>query len=381
MNITSTFTLSYPETSGFDKTDIHFYKGEIDLPSLFFSTESNLSRLFVTDTTIASLPSMQAFCKYFEAEDIKALSVYKKNNDILLILGPGEAYKTMQSVLSIVKTALEANFTRNCLFIAIGGGVICDMTAFAASIFKRGVAVDFVPTTLLSMVDAAIGGKTGCDYEGFKNMVGSFWPAANLSVCSNFVLSLSAKEYISGLAEAIKTAFLFSEELLLLFKNENVAIMNRDAKILSKIIEICAKAKAAIVQEDPREKGRRAFLNLGHTFGHALEAVAGLGKISHGEAVAWGMSRAWDLSYNLGLCTLDFAEESKNILKTYGYDISARPVVLKEKGDSALPLLMEAMKKDKKNKSPDKIRMIVQKGLCQTLIQEVENNYIEEVLK
>ena len=284
-------------------------------------------------------------------------------------------------MLTIVRTALERNFTRNCTFVAIGGGVLSDMTAFAASIFKRGIKVEFVPTTVLSMVDASVGGKTGCDIEGFKNMIGSFWPASKLYVWSNFALSLPENEYISGLAEAIKTAFLFDKEMLRLFEEEKDAIMKRDSSVLEKIIGACVRAKAKIVQEDPRENGRRAFLNLGHTFGHALEAAAGLGCITHGEAVAWGIGRAADLSLLMGLCSKEFAKKTKDIIASYGYDSGQYPKVLSgEEKSLGIEKMLQAMKKDKKNTSLSQIRLTLQKGECDTIITTAKDSDIEQVL-
>ncbi|MCR5319408.1 MAG: 3-dehydroquinate synthase [Treponema sp.] len=387
------FILKYAEDSGFDKTCIYFYSGSPNLNKVFYSTsdgQSTQPRLFVTDTSIARLDSIKDFISLFECGEgasakgsgcLKEGSVLQYGNDYLLILGAGEKFKTIDSVLTIVRTALERNFTRNCTFVAIGGGVLSDMTAFAASIFKRGINVEFVPTTVLSMVDASVGGKTGCDIEGFKNMIGSFWPASKLYVWSNFALSLPENEYISGLAEAIKTAFLFDKEMLRLFEEEKDAILKRDSAVLEKIIGACVRAKAKIVQEDPREKGRRAFLNLGHTFGHALEAAAGLGCITHGEAVAWGIGRAADLSLLMGLCSKDFAKKTKDIIASYGYDSGEYPKVLSgEEKSLGIEKMLQAMKKDKKNTNLSQIRLTLQKGECDTIITTAKDSDIEQVL-
>ena len=387
------FILKYAEDSGFDKTCIYFYSGSPNLNKVFYSTSDGKDtqpRLFVTDTSIARLDSIKDFISLFECGEgtsakgsgcLKEGSVLQYGNDYLLILGAGEKFKTIDSVLTIVRTALERNFTRNCTFVAIGGGVLSDMTAFAASIFKRGINVEFVPTTVLSMVDASGGGKTGCDIEGFKNMIGSFWPASKLYVWSNFALSLPENEYISGLAEAIKTAFLFDKEMLKLFEEEKDAIIKRDSAVLEKIIGACVRAKAKIVQEDPRENGRRAFLNLGHTFGHALEAAAGLGCITHGEAVAWGIGRAADLSLLMGLCSKDFAKKTKDIIASYGYDSGEYPKVLSgEEKSLGIEKMLQAMKKDKKNTSLSQIRLTLQKGECDTIITTAKDSDIEQVL-
>ncbi|MEE0353611.1 MAG: 3-dehydroquinate synthase, partial [Treponema sp.] len=182
------FELLFPENSGFDKTDILFYSGKSDLCRLYLSAENKRNRLFVTDTNIA--PLCADFISHFtdeNANNIKAPSVFKKENDILCIIGAGEKFKTIENVLEIVRAALNSNFNRNCLFVAIGGGVLSDMTGFAASMFKRGVDVEFVPTTLLSDVDASIGGKTGCDFDSYKNMIGAFYPAKKIHIWSSFI--------------------------------------------------------------------------------------------------------------------------------------------------------------------------------------------------
>ncbi|MCH5290330.1 MAG: 3-dehydroquinate synthase [Treponema sp.] len=378
------FTLNYPSSSGFNKTDIFFYEGEPD-PAALLLLPARERRLFVTDSNVASLPAMHRFLEAFMQKKSflpqNATLLAQHNADVLLVLKAGEAFKTVESVLSIVQTALEENMGRQDVFVAIGGGVVTDMTGFAASIFKRGVKSDFVPTTLLAMVDAAVGGKTGCDFCGYKNMVGSFSPARTLHVWPRFVQSLPESEYSSGLAEALKTALLFSPELWQVFSEQKDSVSARNSAVLEQTISGCVSAKAAIVQEDLLEHGRRAFLNFGHTFGHALEAVAGMGTISHGAAVAWGMGRALDLSVQKSFCTESYATETKAVLERYGYDMAPIPSVLSGiKKTEAAQRLLEAMRKDKKNKSGDAFRVVVQGGLCKTFITEVDDSAILKVL-
>lgn len=382
----NTFAISYPHASGFKKTVIAFHSGTPDIASLFYQskqvgTSPITAHFFVTDKTIASLPSVAPFVSLFsKAHDAPSQNwTGTKGNDVLLILGAGESFKTMESVLAIEKTALFFNFDRHATFVAIGGGVICDMTGFAASIFKRGVSIRFIPTTLLAMVDASLGGKTGCDFEGYKNMVGAFWPATQLDVWSSFVQTLPEHEYRSGLAEAVKTALLFSKRLCFLFEKEHDRISKRDDEILSEIIFTCAKEKARVVEKDFREQNIRALLNYGHTFGHALESVAGLGKVTHGDAVAWGIGRALDLSCSLGKCDVSYVASTKAMLASYGWDMNAVPsAVANEKSPS---LLLQAMHKDKKNSSSTKIRVIMQTGLCRNVITEVDEAEILPVLQ
>ncbi len=367
-----TTELSYPDGSGFSKTDIRFFTGGADLASLYGTKDdTNLCRLFVTDETVAALPAVKDFMDRLRASPLP--------NDAMLVLGAGESYKTIESVLSIVRTALEHNFTRSSVFIGIGGGVVTDMTGFAASIFKRGVRVQFVPTTMLADVDAAIGGKTGCDFESYKNMIGAFYPAECIHIWPSFARSLSDREFRSGLAEAIKTAFLFSRELLDYMSVSRDALLKRDEDVLFRIISECTSAKAGVVHRDLKEKGERAFLNLGHSFGHALESVAGLGTVTHGEAVAWGMGRALDLSFALGECSGLFRDEGKALLASFGYDIGSLPAALRET-EGAAGKLLEAMRKDKKNASSTSVRVILQHYYCDSFIREVKDEDILSVL-
>lgn len=375
------FTIKYPKDSGFSSSQILFFKGEPDLVSLF---KDNLSkRFFVTDSNICELSPVKEFISCFDRTDFCAsetsntVALYRKDDSMLMVLKAGECFKTMQSVLEIVKAALDSNFDRNAVFTAIGGGVICDMTGFAASIFKRGAKLEFVPTTLLAMVDASLGGKTGCDFEGYKNMTGSFYPASRLYVWSSFVLTLNDREYISGLAEAIKTALLFSKKLYNAFSENKDDILARKEDILDFIITECVKAKAKIVEKDFREKGERALLNFGHTFGHALETVSGLGTISHGEAVAWGISRALACGVKKGITDLQYAEEAINLLTSYGYQTAPLPFCV-ENSDSTKTKLIECMHKDKKNNSPQ-IKLILQKNLCTNVIDTAEDTLIKTV--
>ena len=366
--------ISYPAIhSGTQNSEVFFIEGTPDLAKLFFSEPNEANdgrrRFFVTDSTVASLDCMKSFLESFNDE--------VHDRDILCVLGSGEKYKTIESVLRIVSEAVEAGFTRKDLFVGIGGGVISDITAFAASIFKRGAKVQFVPTTLLSMVDASIGGKTGCDYDNVKNIIGTFYPAEKLFFFPEFLKSLPENQYNSGLAEAFKTALLFDHDLYNTFKTQVAKINSRDTELLVDVIKKCAGAKAKIVEEDFTEQGVRAYLNLGHTFGHALEAVAGFGTITHGAAVAWGIGRAAELAYKNELCPSKYKDDILDILDFYGWD--NKPVPSCITGGAVGERLVSVMHKDKKNEN-DKIRIILQKGIGDTFIKEFDDKEILSVL-
>ena len=386
----TSFNISYPAIhNGTEKSEISILSGTPDLASLFFDSEccsDNNSgnnndnndcnndgakkRFFVTDATVASLECMAPFISKFDDG--------KYGNNYILILGSGEKYKTVESVLRIVTEAIEAGLSRKDVFVGIGGGVICDITAFAASIYKRGASVQFVPTTLLAMVDASIGGKTGCDYQNYKNIIGTFVPASKLFYFPEFVQYLSEEQYNSGLAEAFKTALICDKELYNIFKNKADEINSRDKVVLEEIIKHCVAAKASVVEKDFTEQNVRAFLNLGHTFGHAYESVAGLGTVTHGSAVAWGISRCVELAFKKDYCFERFRNEIFEILEKYNWETSPSPKAIL--GGGIGERLLSVMKKDKKNLT-EKVRIVLLKDVCDISIEEFEDSDILSVLK
>ena len=382
--------IAYPPVHpGTDRTFIRFYGGEPDLNSIFYSSEEENSpqRIFVTDTNVASLKQMQPFVNFFRGENYSQPKIENgfigtRGKDVLLILGSGEPFKTIESVLAICKAAIDSNAKRSAVFTGIGGGVITDMTAFAASIFKRGATCELVPTTLLSMVDAAIGGKTGCDFDSYKNMIGSFFPAQKIHIIPSFIQSLPENEYRSGMAEVVKTALLYSKELFEKLASKPEILQNRKDPLVEEMIKICVNAKAAVVEQDLTEKNIRMQLNLGHTFGHALETRAGLGKVSHGDAVAWGMARAAELSKKIGLCTENYVQTVKSALSSFGWETQPMHSALNGKFASekeAALSLFEAMKKDKKNAS-NKVRFVLQEDVGETVITEADEKDVLSVL-
>lgn len=374
------------------KSEIHFIQDKIDLKKLFFSQAQNCRRLFTLDANVAALPCLKNFVALFGANQNKKASpksaaakikpgVYDgagaAKGNALIIVQAGEKHKTIKTVLQIVEAALDRSFTRKDVFCAIGGGVLTDMTAFAASLYKRGAICEFVPTTLLAMVDAAMGGKTGCDFDDYKNMIGAFYPARALYVYPDFVQSLNEREYRSGFAEAFKTALLYDKKMFAEISKKRELIKKRDKAFVFKMIQACAKAKARVVQKDMTEKNIRMQLNLGHTFGHALETCAGLGKIAHGDAVAWGIGRALCLSQKLGLCANEYKEKVFDLLEYFGWETAAAPKCFCPKDGGKK--ILEAMRRDKKNSS-SKIRVILQSGLCETVITEVSDKDILKCL-
>lgn len=385
MHEDSIFTIKYRrQFIATPRTRIHFFGGDPSLTEIFLESAANERRLFVTDTNVARLESVSDFLKNF-AFDAGMISSDKAcasfsgqgefKDDALIVIPAGEAFKTIESVLAIVRAALDRAFGRKDIFVGIGGGVVTDMTAFAAALYKRGARCEFVPTTLLAMVDAALGGKSGCDFDDYKNMIGAFFPAENIFVFPQFVQSLSDDEYRSGFAEAFKQALLFDKKLFAEISAQKEKVKLRERDFVFKVISKSVEAKARVVQKDMTEKNERMLLNLGHTFAHALETCAGLGKISHGDAVGWGIGRALCVSRNLGLCSEEYKNQVLDLIEFFGWERSAKHGVFS--GENSAERLLDAMRRDKKNSSK-KIRLILQRGLCENLICEIGD---EEILK
>lgn len=241
-----------------------------------------------------------------------------------VVLPCGEENKGLPAIERILVRAIEKQLDRSSIIVAIGGGVVCDMTAFAASIYMRGCRIILIPTTLLSQVDAAIGGKTGIDYKGCKNLVGSFYPAEEVRICSKYIETLSDREFWSGFGEVIKTALLGDSEMWEIIKSQYSKIINRDPEILKDLIKRCALVKCKVVQEDLTEKGIRAILNLGHTFGHALEMITNFSMYTHGEAIVWGMKCAMIAGVQKNLTSKSIANEVLSVIDKFPYELPAR---------------------------------------------------------
>jgi len=238
-------------------------------------------------------------------------------------LPAGESSKSWLSVQAVLEECTARGMGRDGEIAGVGGGVVCDITAFAASLYMRGCRLTLVPTTLLAMVDAAIGGKTGIDFLGYKNLVGTFYPASRIIIAASAVQGLPDREYLSGLAEVIKTALIGDAELFALLDAERPAVVARKPEVVEEVIRRSLVVKGRIVEEDPKELGIRALLNLGHTFGHALETATDFTGWTHGEAVAWGMGRALAAGVRMGITDPGFAHRVESLLRGYGFRLEA----------------------------------------------------------
>lgn len=250
-----------------------------------------------------------------------------------------ESRKTLETVEEIGRWLVAQNASRSALVLAVGGGITTDMAGFAASIYKRGIRYANLPTTLLSQVDAAIGGKTGVNLDGYKNMLGAFLMPEATFICADVLRTLPPREYRNGLAELLKTFLLADAD----------AYEKALDGVTQEIIFRAARIKEEIVERDPFEKGERAKLNLGHTFGHAIEHTSA-GTIPHGEAVAMGIILAAQLGESLGMSDKGLAGRLRKEFAAAGLPT-----------DCPYPLdtLKEAMAKDKKALAGGKVKFVV----------------------
>ena len=289
------------------------------------------SALVVTNSTVAPL--------YLEPLE-KALDTANIRHDEF-ILEDGEQHKTLASVEAVIDLLLTNRHDRNTTVIALGGGVIGDIAGFAASIYQRGVNFIQIPTTLLSQVDSSVGGKTGVNHPLGKNMIGAFYQPRCVIADIGTLNTLPARELSAGLAEVIKYGLICDADFFNWLEDNITGLSNLDQDLLAQAVLVSCQNKARVVEQDERESGLRAILNLGHTFGHAIETVMGYGKWLHGEAVAVGMVMAIDLSIREGRIDEDVRQRGVALLQQ-----ADLPVIPPK--DISVEQYLEAMSIDKK---------------------------------
>lgn len=231
-----------------------------------------------------------------------------------LVLPDGEAIKTPATLMTIYDALVQHRFGRDCVLLALGGGVIGDITGFAAATWQRGVDFIQIPTTLLAQVDSAVGGKTAVNHPGGKNLIGAFHQPLCVLSDTDVLITLPAREFSAGLAEVVKYGLLGDADLFNWLEQEHAGLLRRDPERLRHVIRRSCEIKAEVVAADEREQGRRALLNLGHTFGHAIERSVGYGEWLHGEAVAAGMCMAAAFSQRLGWLEAEEADRVRRLL-------------------------------------------------------------------
>ena len=279
-----------------------------------------------------------------------------------VILPDGEKFKSLDILNKIFDQLLINNFSKQVTLIALGGGVIGDITGFAAACYQRGVPFLQIPTTLLSQVDSSIGGKTAVNHALGKNMIGAFYHPKCVIADTNTLNTLNNRQLSSGLAEIIKYSLINDYDFFIWLKRNMQALKARDSLILTKAIERSCLNKANIVANDEFEHETRILLNFGHTFGHAIETGTGYGNWLHGEAIACGMVIASDLSRRLGWLNIEDTESISNLLKSSDLPITTPQCM-------TVFQFMDLMSVDKKIKN-DKIRLILLKGIGNAVVSD-----------
>jgi len=277
-----------------------------------------------------------------------------------IILDDGEQYKTLESMTRIIDLLLEKRHDRRTTVIALGGGVIGDIGGFAASVYQRGVNFIQLPTTLLSQVDSSVGGKTGVNHPLGKNMIGAFYQPRCVIADIDTFKTLPARELSAGLAEVIKYGLIYDVEFFRWLEDNIEGLIQLDPERLARAVLVSCETKARIVEQDERESGLRAILNLGHTFGHAIETVMGYGNWLHGEAVAAGMVMAIDLSIREGLVDEELRKRSIDLLSRAGLPVSPPANI-------SLEQYLDVMAIDKKTLD-GKIRLVLLRALGEAFV-------------
>ena len=272
------------------------------------------TRVFVvTNTTVARLHCAPVRAAIAAADAALGAGI------VTIELTDGERFKTMASVERIYDAALNAGIDRKAVLVAIGGGVVGDLAAFAASTILRGVRFVMIPTTLLAQVDSSVGGKTGMDRPQGKNLVGTFWQPSSVLIDPETLGTLPDRELKAGFAEVVKTGVILDSALFARLERDAAALLRRDPVVLTEVIARCVRIKADVVEQDEREeKGLRRILNFGHTVAHAVEQVTGYDRFLHGEAVAIGMGVAARLSVRRGLCDAKDARRIEALITKMG---------------------------------------------------------------
>ena len=326
----------------------------LSMKSLFVDQIQGRQVMIVTNKTIAPL--------YLD----KLTSILDGFNVQTVILPDGEEFKTLETLNKVFDALLEAKFDRTSTLIALGGGVIGDITGFAAASYQRGVGFIQVPTTLLSQVDSSVGGKTGINHELGKNMIGAFYQPKAVIIDVNTLDTLSNQEFSAGMAEVIKYGLLGNADFLSMLEANIESIMARKKDLIIEVIFNCCQDKARIVELDEFEKGKRALLNLGHTFGHGIENAFGYGNYLHGEAVSIGMVMAAKLSKDEGNLSHEETLRVESILSKADLPISINKTIDSE-------TLITAMSLDKKS-IDGKIRLVLLKSLGDSYLTDSYSN-------
>ena len=341
------------------------------MKNLVFKSEEhtvNISFLGKTSELSALIANNKKYCVVLDKKISNLHENFfeelKSRNFSIFIIDSPEKQKNINTCLDVINFMQKEGFNRNDAVIGIGGGAVTDLAGFIASSYMRGIAYIQIPTSLLAQVDASIGGKTGVNHGNIKNFVGSFYNPSEILICSEFLNSLNEQEFLNGFSEVLKHGLITSQTTLAKIKNLAHKILDRDSDVLLELIEESIDIKSQIVKEDFREKGKRKFLNFGHTFAHGIESVNHDVPILHGHAVLIGMLMALDYSNELGFLGDDAYKNAKESIGEFNYDFAGIELNAEE--------IFEAMKSDKKNTKA--INLILLKEIGQPFIFEETSN-------
>lgn len=290
-----------------------------------------------------------------------------------VILPDGEQFKDLAHLDAIFTALLQRNYGRDSVLVALGGGVIGDMTGFAAACYQRGIDFIQIPTTLLSQVDSSVGGKTAVNHPLGKNMIGAFYQPQLVLIDTQCLHTLPAREFAAGMAEVIKYGIMWDGEFFQWLENNVQALKRLETEALVYAISRCCEIKADVVSQDETERGVRALLNLGHTFGHAIEAEMGYGNWLHGEAVAAGTVLAAQTARSLGLIDESIVCRIVQLLQAFDLPVSAP-----ESMD--FDSFIQHMRRDKKVLG-GQIRLVLPTGIGQAdVFSQVTESTLEQVI-
>lgn len=340
---------------------IHVGAGLLTSSALFAPHIVGQKVMIVTNDTVAPL-YLDALCSTLSAYQVETL-----------VLPDGEAHKTLVSFERIMSALLEGKHGRDTTLIALGGGVIGDLVGFTAACYQRGVPFIQVPTTLLSQVDSSVGGKTAVNHPLGKNMIGAFYQPKAVIIDIDCLRTLPQRELAAGMAEVIKYGIIWDEEFFNWLELHTADIQALQPYALSKVILRCCAIKADVVSQDETENGVRALLNLGHTFGHAIEAEKGYGNWLHGEAVAVGSVQAAETSLRLSLLSQADVDRIKALLLAANLPVTAP-------ADMDFDDYLHHMLRDKKVKA-GKLRLVLPVAIGRAdLFTDVEPSVLRAVI-
>jgi len=327
------------------------------------------------NSTILIGESLQNLQDYINSEEVLIITdknvrrLYSKDfpHYEVIEIGTGEKIKNLDTVQAIYGKLVELEADRSSFIVGIGGGIVCDIAGFVASTYLRGVRFGFVPSTLLSQVDAGVGGKNGVNFGGYKNMVGVFNQPEFVICDMSLLKSLPEREIMCGFAETVKHAVIADADLFSYLEEHYKKALELDTEVVERLVYDSVLIKASIVHRDEKERGERRKLNFGHTFGHAIEKSAG---IPHGEAVSLGMVVASALSVRRGLLSEKDMERIEALLKKLKLPTRLR---LDGKG------ILDALRRDKKRKG-DSIHFVLLHGIGNAVVEEIPMKELEAVV-